>query len=423
MSVPTAKPATRRIWLAAAVLLLLAAISYPLTTRLQSRAFTRAAAAPSGTTSLAADESDNPHPLRLRTAKRQLNNHPPATHGAHQLWQFVLPAMDFEGIPLSEALAKLRNTYADTCRKTGENPLDISFVLPTNKNPILRVKITGGTLEGSMHLLASMAKLSVQRKGREFLFSAPAEQPGRHFNETLPVPQDIARLLGASADDPRALRDILADSGLLLDPTTRLTRGPNGLEIETDSAADLAAFGSLAQSGTLSPRFHQTTSNKLITLPAGAAWDPADELNVDDINPLMRRLRQTKGVDVMTLPSSVSTPDTPGTIEITRDFAIPSATADSGWENVPVGVVVKSTANPLGLGQQVQSSLSITSGEIDKITGQPRINSIADATAQYFTKDGNTEIGVQELPDGSRLIWMSTITRIDATGIPVNPRE
>lgn len=338
---------------------------------------------------------------------------PKATHGPHQLRDFYLPPLDFDGILLADALERVRAAYGEACRKSGEQPLQLVFSLPPGVNPVLRTKTRHRTLESTVQLLAGVAKLTVKRHGREFRFAAPHESDGRVVKREFDMPFGIN---GA---------DYLAKLGIILDPGTRVVSSPGSLMIETSSAADLAAGGSVALSLAMDPPVSQKLTAKLVTLPAGADWPHADQSIISDfeVQTMMRGLSLQKGVELMTLPSVLSKPEQDAKIEIIREVIARSDDPGGGFEVHPVGVVLDSNLYPLGFGHQVNSDLSITAGEVDPATGRAVIEHQADISCDTFSTDSGTVVKVQTHPDGSRTVLMVTPLLVDATGAPVRERE
>ena len=218
-------------WLLAVSALLLAIACFPVVTwavpKLMRGEFGRAAN--HRTRSAQADGSAAP--LKTRSANRPPPG-PRATHGPQQWRDFFLPAQDINGLTLAEALNQLRTAYDATCRETGEVPLQVIFKLPADNATRIRLKLGRRTLESSVHLLAAITKLTVQRHGREYRFTAAADQPGRHSTDSLEIPPNFqAKLFPAAGNQPMSadsLRAALAASGLKLDRCGKLSsrQGP-----------------------------------------------------------------------------------------------------------------------------------------------------------------------------------------------------
>lgn len=376
-------------------------------------------------------------PLRTRSSDRPPSG-PRATHGPQQWRDFFLPAQDINGLTLAEALNQLRAAYEATCRETGEVPLQVTFKLPTDHATRIRLNLGRRTLESSVHLLAAIAKLTVQRHGREYRFTAAADQPGRSATEALEIPSNFqAKLFPATAgsEDPFArtspavappmspdsLRAALAAIGLELDPNTRLTLQPDlKLTIDTTSAADRAAISSLVESAKLDPPTQTKVTARILEVAADVMWNLPDGTLLDESQKqaFFRKMGQTKGVDLLTMPSVMALPDQPANITIGREFVIPVKGADNEFETHMVGRAINLNASPLGLGHHVDVNYTDTTGEVDDVTGEAAITERAAIQGNGFAGDSATRVQVQTRPDGSRVVLLLTPTLIDPTGRP-----
>ena len=364
-------------------------------------------------------------PVKNRSSERPPAG-PRATHGAQQLRMFYLPAMELDGLSLEEAMDRLRAAYEATCRASGETPLALTFSIPPGNPARLRVNLGNRPLESSINMLAALAKLTVQRHGREFRFTAAKEGPPKQLTDTLEIPPDLKRRLFPADDDPNLsaemLRQLLTASGLALDPSTQFSLRPGHLTIDTTSAADHAAISALVENAKLDPRLHHKGTVKLIEIPAGAPWNHPDTVQFDDAQTkaFMREMATTKGVELTTMPSVSLRAGEPGTIEIVRDLIVPSDDAAGGFETRKVGLVANLQLSPLGLGHQRDVNFTDTTGDIDPTTGAAAITERTAIHDQAFASDASTRMLVQTHPDGTRTVLLVTSTLIDATGRPAN---
>lgn len=183
MKTPNDRQWTRQ-WLLGVLALVLAIACFPVVNwavpKLMRGEFSRAA--DHRTRSARADASAAP--FKTRSANRPPPG-PRATHGPRQWRDFFLPAQEITGLTLAEALNQLRTAYETTCRETGEVPRQVTFKLPADNATRIRLKLGRRTLESSVHLLAAISRLAVQRHGREYRFTAPVDQPGRHSTDSL----------------------------------------------------------------------------------------------------------------------------------------------------------------------------------------------------------------------------------------------
>jgi|GEM_PF-3586198 len=368
-------------------------------------------------------------PVRTKSSQRPPSR-PRATHEARQLRDFFLAPLEFDGLTLLESLAKLRTAYEDTCRESGETPLQLIFTLPPGNNPRLRLNPGSRTLESSVHMLAGMAKLSVRRFGREYRFTAPPDGRGKLMTEQFSVnsgmpliPNDYNPFDSDSARPVVNTNAFLA--GLELDPSTRITLLPDKLKIETSSAADYAAITSFKEAAEInSPTLHKVTA-MILEIPAGAAWDHQDHFQLDDIQlqTLLREATQTPGMELKTAPSITAKPGEDSAIEIVHEFVARAGNPEDGFETYRVGLVVNLNLKPLGLGHQVVVDFSDTSGGVDPVTGVAVINTHAGITDQTFSRDATTIANVDTHPDGTRTVLLLTTTLIGPTGAPARAEQ
>ncbi len=368
-------------------------------------------------------------PLKTKSSNRPPPG-PRATHGPQQWRDFFLPAQEINGLTLAEALNQLRTAYEATCRETGEVPLLVTFKLPTDHATRIRLKLGRRTLESSVHLLAAITKLTVQRHGREYRFTAAADQPGRRSTEALEIPSNFqAKLFPAAGDQPMSgdsLRAALASIGLELDPNTRLTLEPDlKLTIDTTSAADRAAISSLVESAKLDPPIQTKVTARILEVAADVAWNLPDGTLLDEsqTQAFFRKMGQTKGVDLLTMPSVMALPDQPANITIGRDFVTPVKGANNEFETHMVGRAINLNAYPLGLGHHVDVNFTDTTGEVDDVTGEATITERAAVQGNGFSGDSATRVQVQTRPDGSRAVLFVTPMLIDPTGRPARAAE
>ena len=389
-------------------------------------------------------------PLKTKSANRPPSG-PRPTHGPQQWRDFYLPAQEINGLTLAEALNQLRAAYEATCRETGEVPLSVTFAVPAGNATRIHLKLGPRTLESSVHLLAAIGKLTVQRHGREYRFTAAAAQPGRQTTESLEIQPDFQAKLFPATDgielapgDPFAppdlfappaaaqtmsadsLRAAMAASGLELDPSTRLSLQPDSkLTIDTTSAADRAAIASLVESTKLDPTLQAKITTKTLEVPAGVAWNYPDGAVLDDAQTqaLFREMAQSKGVELVTAPSVIGRAGQPAKIEIGREFITQVKGTENVFETHMVGVAINLNASPLGLGHQLDAKYTDTSAGFDPASGEPAFTERAAVRGSGFSGDTGTRVQVQTHPDGSRTVFLVTPTLIDATGRPLHPAE
>lgn len=348
------------------------------------------------------------------------------THGPQQLKDFFLPPIEIDGLTLGAALQKLKAAYEETCRQTGEVPLSLVFDIPAGQDGLLRVKLGARNLDASVRMLAAASGLTVRRDGSTYHLEEPADLAGRSRKE-LSVPPDIAaRLLemGGGSSSSHDLRALFEAMGLELDQSTRIEYSPSTstLQIETESAADLTALSGMTDQVIKEVPTQQKLDTKMLEIPAGVDWtapDLAGQYSDGQIQLMMREIAQTKGIDLLTLPSITARNGETATIEIIRDLIVPTDDSGEHFETHQIGHVMKLGGSLLGLGQRLDMDYTDTEGGFDPVTGRAQINTRAEIKEATYIGDGSTKLQVQTRADGSRRVVLTTGTRIDATGKPV----
>jgi hypothetical protein len=264
----------------------------------------------------------------------------------------------------------------------------------------------------------------VRRHGREYRFAAVPEAPGRHATDAFEIPPDLqARLFPDAAGQPMSaasLRRLLAESGLALDPATRLTLQAGRLTIDTPSAPDRAAVAALIETARLNPPLQHRVTTKILEIAAGVTWNYPDGtlLNEAQMQEFAREMAQTKGVDLLAMPSVVARPDQRSTIELGSELVTPAGPAGEEPETHQVGKVMDLQVSPLGFGQQLGVDYTDTTGRIEPATGAAAITEHAAIRSDAFCGDTTTRVLVRTHPDGCRTVLLVTPTLIDASGRP-----
>lgn len=372
-----------------------------------------------------ADEETEQSSLPSKVSKRETVTVKP-THSPAQLKDFFLPVVEIDGLTLAAALQKLKAAYEEACRETGEVPVPLAFDISPGKDKALHLRLGTGTLDGSIRMLAAASGLTVRRDGSTYHLEEPARLAERS-RRALFVPPDIAARLGEMAGSSSSSRDIRAQLealGIEFALSTRIeySVGTSTLQIETDSAADLTALSGITDQVTEALPMQQKLEMKMLEIPAGVDWtapDLAGQYSDGQIQLMMREIAQTKGIDLITLPSITARNGETGTIEIIRELIAPTDDSGTNFESHQIGHVMKIGGSFLGLGQRLDMDYTDTDGSIDPETGRPQINSKAAIKDSPYIGDGATKFQVQTRPDGSRRVMLTTATRIDATGRPV----
>jgi hypothetical protein len=200
----------------------------------QSGARERAKSSPASA-ELAAHE-DGSGPLRTKVVNREADSLR-FTHSPERLRDFMLPALDIEGMNLEAALGKLKVAYDDACRKSGETPLPLTFSITPGENRKLTVHLPVGSFKSSVQLLAAFSGMKVSRKGTAYQFS-PIENEQKTVHRNLEVPPNFQSTLNEIAgrnitsSDPFAVPQVSIQENLeglgLISPSTRVSLAANG---------------------------------------------------------------------------------------------------------------------------------------------------------------------------------------------------
>jgi hypothetical protein len=348
------------------------------------------------------------------------------THSPLQLKDFFLPAVEIDGLTLQAALAKLKTAYEEACRETGEVPVSLAFDLPPGKDKALHLKLGARNLDSSIRMLAAASGLMVRREGSTYHLEEAGKLAGKS-ERTLRVPPDLAARLaemGGGSSSSRELRDLFMAMGIELDPSTRIehSAGTGTLKIQTESAADLAALNGMTDQVINDLPMQQKLQTKMLEIPAGVEWmgpDLAGQYTDGQIQLMMREFAQTKGINLITLPSVTARNGETGAIEIIKELITPADDSGEHFETHNLGHVMKFSGSFLGLGQRMDVDYTYTEGGADPVTGRAQISTRADIKGTAYIGDGFTRLYVQTRPDGSSQVMMTTATRIDATGRPV----
>jgi len=343
---------------------------------------------------------------------------PRPTHGAHQLKDFALPAIEIDGLSLAQALERVRDEYQRVCGISGEVPLALGFELAAAGGGPLTLTLSPGGLDRAIRHLGAMAGLRVAREGKVYRFEEDAL--AGPVERRLAVPPDFASRL--QPDPERGggdLRQALAAAGVPLDPSTRLSFKPSSstLELETSSAADLARIEGLAAAFGEAP-VQTKLEVTLLELPDGTeAWKPGETMRREDLQVRLRDLAAIQGASLQTLPSVTSRSGAQGTIELVRELIAPDPQAESGFTMHQLGQVLEITPSALGFGHGVAFHYTDTEGGL--VGGRVELRERVRIEEQAFVGDQRSRVFRHLRDDGSSTLLVLTPTLIDATGRPV----
>lgn len=376
-----------------------------------------------------------------RTFKTKVGDRPPpspaATHSPERLKDFFLPTLNIEGLSIEEAMQKLKASYQETCLRTGEVPINLKFDIPRGTSGKINIRLEGKSFSSAVKLLAALSGMEVSRKGSIYEFSViPNElvSTTRTFN----VPPDFAATLDAlgstRGENDRMLEEgvfpqpqlseILSKLGLDLDPST-LVRPTNAgiLIVKSNSAADLTVISQLVKTLADEKPMQLKFSSKIVELASGVDFELPDTSQMTDAEAqsFMRAMAQTKGTDLMSLPSVVTRNGESGNITIGREYILPKEDAEGEFETHLVGQAMKIGGNALGFGQE--TSFNFTDTTADDSKKNITIETQTDLSDTGFSNDQGTRFVIQENPDETTVIVLVTSTLIDATGEPFHGGE
>ena len=313
-------------------------------------------------------------------------------HAADRLQDFYLAEkVDVRGLGVTAALAKLEAAYQETCRQTGEVPLKLTFEVPPGHEKPLGVRLGLDSFDRSVRYVGAAAKLEVERRGTTYRFKAPRET-GQLVRKSFAVPPDfLARLTPRKNPDavrvsPRAS---FLDSGIDLEDSTNLSLSGSKLDVETRSAADLAAIGGTIETMRSAFPVQQKVEARIFEVAAGSGWKAPRAGNFEPrtAERLLADLEQRRDVKAEPMPSFVMRV---GEVSAVR------------WN----GDVLRVNTSLVGWGHELQTAFTRTRG------GRAEIHD------RGYVSDSGTRLTVKTRPDGTRVVFAVTPTLIDATGRP-----
>jgi hypothetical protein len=352
----------------------------------------------------------------------------PATHAPRQLKDFFIPDVDIDGLPLREALEKMRAAYEKICLETGETPLALSFHLPSRNPKPLRVKLRSQTFTQSIRLLALLAGMKVKREGTDFHFAELSGDLPSGKRE-LQVPPDLkmrlAEFTGGSSEHD--LRHLLASMGIEFDPSTAVEFDPSTAKLSIDAAdgKDAAALTSLLNYlGSQSP-IQVKLDAQVMEIPSGDDWKSPDLQSMDKagLDALLADLAVRAGITGSALPSIVARNGEEATIEIIRELIMPKADNENEFETHNIGKTLLIEPQLVGLGTRMELNFRDVEANLDQDSGDVSVRNRTEIDGIEYAIDAFTRLSIQTRPDGSRTLVLLTSSRLDATGSPFVARE
>jgi hypothetical protein len=347
----------------------------------------------------------------------------PNTHGPERLQAFMLPNVVIDGETLPDALRKLMAAYEETCQRTGEKPLRLTFSIAPGDQVKLRVHLGIRNLNTSVRLLGTLAGMKVSRSGLEYRFE-PAGDELQNIKRTLPLPANFEHMLkkmnGGSTSG--TLAEQLALLGLKLDAATSLSlNGQDELSIETDRSADFAMISAMVKLLEEEPRVMQGFNARIIEIPAEAKLETAEShwLERNGVEQLMRDVSQTPGATVWEIPSCGVWNGVPATFEIFNGTPYPTESEPGDVERGQ-GNLLRLRGSTLGFGNQ----LNVDFTSEDRTMGaRPRNDDGIDERViikdEELQAESGTRIVVHSRADGSKVLLMVETIPTNVSGVPV----
>lgn len=313
---------------------------------------------------------------------------------------YLAAPVNVRGLSPSAALEKVRTAYENTCRQTGDAPLKLAFEVPpgeAHEQP-LRLQLGERSVDQSIRAVAAAAKWEVERSGATYRFMEPRET-GRLVRRTFDVPPDFSARVAGPAPLPRklTLRDAFRKSGVDLEESTRLFLTGSRLDVESRSAADMAAISGKVDSVKGRP-VQQQISTHVVELPARSkqALPQDGGLDPEAASRLLADLAAQPGVKCRALPAF--------TMRVGED-------ASAEYKEMKLEV----KTGTVGLQHQLQTSISYKPAGPD--------SSRTEARDRGYAVDGGSRLTVKTHADGSRTVFLVAPSFIDATGRPLRGGE
>ena len=404
---------------------------------LETRSNTRGLSAAGGET----DDSTLPKPAK--SGERPPAPKPATDQELEKFSRFFLPPIKLKEATIEQAVAAITAAYRETAEATGEPALDLR--VETNhartRRPITCTtpRAPAGTV---LRYVASIAGNRTKGSLPSFRLEALSDTPDRTGKLKLPPGWEswVADFLAAAGksseaklgkdpfenfksdqsakDDPFSttpaaklnLQDLLAS--LDFNPAARCQSSSSpglsdeNLSYEDLSEAEVERLSALIETATrngLGP-IQIKSNTKVLVIPESLAepFRSGTTLNDGEVQLSMRVFAQTKGVDLMTLPSITSRESQIGTVEITSSQLSPAGAAT--WQ----GVRMVTTSVPYGLGSQTEFAFEARNPD----------GTHAQLREQITLPENSNGVAITPYTDGQSLILLQGNNMIDSTGNP-----
>jgi len=375
-------------------------------------------------------------------------------HTAADLEYFMMPEILIQGLTPDAALAKLEAVYQETCSRTGEVPLDLSFSTPPGNARKLDIRLPSAPLSDSVVMLASLTGMDAPRKGTTWRLQ-PYQDEGTVSN-TLGVPPDFQQQLESmllEKNQPgrkQTIASVLARIGLISDPRSSVVLSANGsLVMVGFPAAEGAAIASFVQTFSGQKPLQVKFSLCVVDTAKGDRTGfPADGFLTAAQDRRLAKALETgespgKGWQTNRLPSATQRFGRNVALEMVESFPplrpgesdrIASRMAaktramlgGTAPENPPrakplpgeIGIVTNMSGTLEGLKIRMDMDYTSRTGETDPTTGKPRIHTRATFADTGYWPDGSTRVMTHQHPDGTSTTLLASAQVIDATGRP-----
>ena len=234
-------------------------------------------------------------------------------HEPSQLKEFQLPDFEAENVTLREAIELILQSYVDVCTVTKQEPIIFSLDLTELSNESMDIRLSGDSLTSMLMRVGfqfgnRFSRDEAQLNFHPFKDTIVGEDSRTHSVQVFPsFQEDLAQFLSLT-DEEEGVRDLSFSElfqqmglGLAGGDFVRFVESSSTL-IMRDSSANIEAFTAIFEELDRAPiQFRNSTrlissDKELVDLPTG--WHSPEEVQV-----LMRRVAQSEGAEIGTLPS------------------------------------------------------------------------------------------------------------------------
>ncbi len=339
-----------------------------------------------------------------------------------------------QGLPLAEAVARVKAEYFKTAKETQEDSLSLTVDLSqANISKTLALKLPRGPVTSVLRLLAAASGNRLVGSGPSFRMELLQDDGSkgtrtlvsRAFSDSI-FKVDEEPDLNAPPHDPFTPFESAPDiRGALLKLGFEISRNTCVLSENTDygvvtnisnaTASELELLDA-ANEMAHSDAMHQQVkmSSKIIQMPADFEWpeDAQGTINEGRFQTLMRQLAQTEGADLITAPSVAARYGQLSSIEIFKGADDPSSPLWSGTR-------IRYAAQPLGTGTEDFFQLIQSTPNAERVSDATPLSRVTVSGSGTSNQD-SVQVTVANDPAGARVVYVHRSQRIDATGRPLD---